>query len=70
MMPSLWLRRVWTYAVFVLSTPLFIEPLRAAGFYGHAAFLPLGVHVTPSVVKWVALQLHGQAGFAAKPATV
>lgn len=54
----------WTWAVCFLSTPLFFEPLRAAGVYNRCAFQPFGVAVTSMVVRWLAQQTGSQLAFA------
>jgi len=43
---------LWALAFIALSSPLFVEPYRAAGIFGHAAFHPLGVPMCPRVVDW------------------
>lgn len=47
----IWLKHVWVLSVFFVLGPLFVEPVRAAGFWNERAFLPFGSHMTPVVVN-------------------
>lgn len=61
-------KRCWTWAVCVLSAPLFFAPLRAAGVYSRCPFNPFGVANAPAAVGWLERlprQVEGQLGFAA-----
>jgi hypothetical protein len=51
------LGHVWALSVMVVLSPLFVEPYRVAGTFGHRAFHPLGMPVTPTVAGWVSKRL-------------
>lgn len=46
------LAHVWALSVMALLSPLFMEPYRVAGTFGHRAFHPLGFPLTPHVVGY------------------
>lgn len=47
-------KRCWTWAVCLLTAPLFVEQLRSAGFYSTCALHPFGgVPLTPRIVERV-----------------
>jgi hypothetical protein len=48
-----WFKHAWTLSFFILLSPLFVEPYRAAGFFAERAFHPLGTPVVPMVSSWV-----------------
>lgn len=51
------LGHAWALSVMVVLSPLFVEPYRVAGTFGHRAFHPLGVPVTPAVISWISKRL-------------
>jgi len=53
------MKRVWALAFFFVATPMFVEPYRAAGFFGHRAFHLLGAPLTPQVLGQVHKLLQG-----------
>jgi hypothetical protein len=59
------LKHCWVWVVLVLGSPLFFEPMRAGGFYSHAAYHPFGKPVMPRLLSWLGAQEYAQLGFAA-----
>jgi hypothetical protein len=54
------LKRCWVWAVLVVSSPWFFEPMRAGGFYSSSAYYPFGKPLTPRLLGWLTAQEYGQ----------
>lgn len=56
------LKRCWVWAVLVITSPCFFEPMKAGGFYCRSAYYPFGKPLTPRLLAWLTAQEYGQLG--------
>jgi hypothetical protein len=58
------LKRCWVWAVLVVSSPWFFEPMRAGGFYSCSAYYPFWKPLTPRLLPWLTAQEYQPLGYA------